>query len=154
DFLVGVDLSAAMMVRLRERFPAARLVQCDITALPFADACFDVAIAVHVFHVVAGWERALREARRLLRPGGTLAWSWHWRGSNSLNRRLRRKLGELAQARGFSTDRPGAGGPEEVERALARLGATQSSLEVARWQQRGATLRDELAALAGRQTSD
>ncbi|MCZ7567651.1 MAG: class I SAM-dependent methyltransferase [Ardenticatenaceae bacterium] len=154
DHLVGVDLSRRMMAALRVRFPAASLVQADITALPFACASFDVAIAVHVFHLVGEWERALVEARRVLRPGGALVWSWHRRMPNSLNRRLRQKLAELAQARGFSTCRPGAGGPTDIERALARLGATQSEFEVARWQRRRTSLREELAALHARQTSD
>lgn len=154
DDLVGVDLSMRMMAVLRSRFPTARVVQADVTALPFAGASFDVAIAVHVFHLVAGWQRALAETRRVLRPGGVLAWSWHWRAPDALNGRVRQKLGDLVAARGHSTRRPGASGPAEVERALRGLGAIQSTVEVARWRRRLSTLREELAALAARQTSE
>lgn len=45
--------------------------------LPFDDASFDVAMSSFVFQLVPNRFRALREARRVLRPGGTLAYvSW------------------------------------------------------------------------------
>lgn len=47
-----------------------RLVMADMTNLPFYDASFDVVLAVHVFHLVDGWQKALGEALRVLRPGG------------------------------------------------------------------------------------
>jgi len=77
----GVDLSQPMMDQLALKLaddPSAqnyryRLLRADITDLPFADASFDVAITVHVLHLVDGWQRALQEARRVLRtPGGWL----------------------------------------------------------------------------------
>src|SRR4051794_10462206 len=77
----GVDLSLGMMEQLRLKLAAApvpslnhyHLLQADITRLPFADASFDVAITVHVLHLVDDWQKALREAHRVLRkPGGCL----------------------------------------------------------------------------------
>ncbi len=76
----GVDLSQSMMDQLARKLADEpdtsrhryRLVQADVTALPFADASFDVAIAVHVLHLVDGWQQALREAVRVLRKPG--AW--------------------------------------------------------------------------------
>lgn len=77
----GVDLSQPMMDQLALKLaddPSAQayhyqLLRADITDLPFADASFDVAITVHVLHLVDGWQRALQEARRVLRmPGGWL----------------------------------------------------------------------------------
>ena len=52
-----------------------RLVQGDITALPFADASFDGLVSMDVVvHLRRGEEsRALREFRRVLKPGGLLA---------------------------------------------------------------------------------
>ena len=78
---VGVDLSLAMMGQLRQKFAGksvthnnhCQLLQADITCLPFKEASFDVAITVHVLHLVANWQKALREAHRVLRkPGGYL----------------------------------------------------------------------------------
>ncbi len=77
----GVDLSQPMMDQLTAKLaddPNAQdyhyhVLRADITDLPFADASFDVVIAVHVLHLVDGWQRALQEARRVLRtPGGWL----------------------------------------------------------------------------------
>jgi ubiquinone/menaquinone biosynthesis C-methylase UbiE len=45
--------------------------------LPFPDASFDVAMSSFVFQLVPNRYRALREAHRILRPGGTLGYvSW------------------------------------------------------------------------------
>ena len=71
----GVDISPAMMERLTDKLAADtdtavyrfQLHQADITALPFEATRFDVIIAVHVLHLVAEWQRAVQEARRLCR---------------------------------------------------------------------------------------
>lgn len=77
----GVDLSRPMMDQLSRKLAADdqaksyryRLLEGDITHLPFEDDSFEVAIAVHVLHLVDGWEQAIHEARRVLRkPGGAL----------------------------------------------------------------------------------
>ncbi len=77
----GVDLSQPMMDQLMRKLDGApdagrfryQLLRADITALPFADQSFDIALAAHVLHLVDGWQRALEEARRVLRqPGGQL----------------------------------------------------------------------------------
>jgi sarcosine/dimethylglycine N-methyltransferase len=47
--------------------------QGDVTALPFADATFDVVISQHVQMNVADKPRLYAEARRVLAPGGRLA---------------------------------------------------------------------------------
>ena len=69
---VGIDLAASMLAVLREKAATAAsqpmLVRGDVTRLPFADASFDVALGVHVLHLVADWRATLAEARRALRP--------------------------------------------------------------------------------------
>ncbi|MCS6773156.1 MAG: class I SAM-dependent methyltransferase [Anaerolineae bacterium] len=70
--VVGIDLSRAMMKQMRLAQPDAQLIQGDAMRLPFADACFDAVVAVHVFHLVGDWQVGLREARRVLRPEGVL----------------------------------------------------------------------------------
>jgi len=47
-------------------------VQGDATALPFPDACFDAAFLVTVLGEVPDQDAALRELRRVLKPGGRL----------------------------------------------------------------------------------
>ena len=63
-------LSTAERVRFRS-------VVADAERLPFDDATFDAALSSFVLQLVPRRARALREARRVLRPGGTLAYvSW------------------------------------------------------------------------------
>jgi ubiquinone/menaquinone biosynthesis C-methylase UbiE len=82
--VAGVDISSRMLDRLQANLAAQRARDtgrtwgalearvADTTALPYAAATFDAVIAVHVFHLVDGWERALDEALRVLRTDGVL----------------------------------------------------------------------------------
>jgi ubiquinone/menaquinone biosynthesis C-methylase UbiE len=77
DDYVGVDLSFGMLRAFQERIGrengrAPRLVQSDGQLLPFADAVFDAVLLVQVFGGLRGWRRLLAEARRVLRPHGTM----------------------------------------------------------------------------------
>ena len=72
DHLYGLDLSAGMLVQARsreERFTLARGRACQ---LPFADACADMVYCVNAIHHFQRQRDFVFEARRLLRPGGTL----------------------------------------------------------------------------------
>lgn len=83
--VVGIDASAGMRTMAetfaertlgtaRERF-LTEVAFAD--ALPFPDGTFDHALSSFVFQLVPNRARALREARRVLRPGGVLAYvSW------------------------------------------------------------------------------
>jgi ubiquinone/menaquinone biosynthesis C-methylase UbiE len=79
--VTGTDVSAGMLaVAHRELagLPAPdreriELVQASADRLPFGDGAFDVAVSAFVLQLVPSRYRALREARRVLRAGGTLA---------------------------------------------------------------------------------
>ena len=84
--VVGVDASAGMramadanaeqQLAAQDR-PRFRSEVAFADALPFQDGSFDVALSSFVFQLVPNRARALREARRILRPGGSLAYvSW------------------------------------------------------------------------------
>jgi SAM-dependent methyltransferase len=64
---VGVDLSAGMLRHARGRLPAVR---ADAGRLPLRDGCVRAAIAVMVHTDMPGYPEVLREAARVLRPGG------------------------------------------------------------------------------------
>lgn len=75
--VVGVDLTAAMLAEARrlagERGVCnLRLERADVEALPFPDACFDLATCRYAAHHFPDPHRALAEAARVLRPGGRL----------------------------------------------------------------------------------
>ncbi len=68
--VVGVDLSPEMLAQARARFPDTAFCQGRAEALPFPAMTFDVVFANHVLFFVEDIPQALREARRVLRPGG------------------------------------------------------------------------------------
>ncbi|MDR2253855.1 MAG: class I SAM-dependent methyltransferase [Bifidobacteriaceae bacterium] len=74
---VGIDLAAGML-RVAERLGAAdfALIQCDATALPFADRTFDVAFsAMGALPFVPSLGEVHREVARVLRVGGSWVFS-------------------------------------------------------------------------------
>ena len=71
--VVGVDFSARMLERARRKAPGIEWVEGDLLALPFEEASFDAATVGFGVRNVADLEGALRELRRVLRPGGRLA---------------------------------------------------------------------------------
>lgn len=64
----GIDLSAGMLSHARAR--GLPVVQASATALPFADASFDVVCSFKVLAHVADIRTALAEMARVTRPGG------------------------------------------------------------------------------------
>lgn len=73
--VVGLDVSSTMLGLAREAAPRAHPLRGTATALPFADGSFDLVFSTYTFDLLAlrDVELALREARRVLRPGGRLA---------------------------------------------------------------------------------
>ena len=71
--LIGVDADAELLDHARARVGDADLVQADAGDLPLADATVDFAVARLLFQHVADPVVVAREARRVLRPGATLA---------------------------------------------------------------------------------
>lgn len=65
-------LEAASARSARGRAQRPRLVEGRIEQLPFPDGSFDVVVIVTVLCLVADRADAVREAARILRPGGRL----------------------------------------------------------------------------------
>ncbi|MCL7452568.1 MAG: class I SAM-dependent methyltransferase [Anaerolineae bacterium] len=69
----GLDLSAGMLGRARQREDLRRLVRGRASRLPFSTAQFDLVYCVNALHHFQSPRGFVHEARRLLRPGGALA---------------------------------------------------------------------------------
>jgi SAM-dependent methyltransferase len=65
--VIGLDAADAMARAARAHGP---VVRGDVTALPVADASVDAVVTVNVLYHLDQPTIALREARRVLRPGG------------------------------------------------------------------------------------
>jgi len=72
--VTGFDSSEAMIGLAKQRLgEEAELQVADLgQPLPFDDDTFDDVVASLVFHYLPDWQAALRELRRVLRPGGRL----------------------------------------------------------------------------------
>jgi ubiquinone/menaquinone biosynthesis C-methylase UbiE len=72
--IVGIDLTPEMLDRARERgWGNVELIEGDATSLPFRDESFSAVCSALALSVIPDWSRALREAWRVLEPGGRLA---------------------------------------------------------------------------------
>ena len=72
--VIGVDLAPGMIELAQSmHVPSARFELMDIEQLTFDDGYFDAVICGHGFQFASDLPRALREARRVLRPQGRLA---------------------------------------------------------------------------------
>lgn len=72
--VTGVDISQAMLDKIAAANPPGRITlrQGNVFALPFADASFDGVITRWVIPHFRDWPSIVREAARVLRPGGTM----------------------------------------------------------------------------------
>jgi len=100
--VTGIDISPRMLERARSfaaRIGATpELRRADAQRLPYADASFDTVTATCVFCSVPDPVQGLREAARVLRPGGELLLVEHVRPRNPLLGRLFDLLTPLTRA--------------------------------------------------------
>ena len=78
--LVTIDIEPKVINRLRERIRAEGITNidartADVFELPFDDSTFDAAYLIAVIGEIPTPERAFAEFQRVLKPGGTLAFS-------------------------------------------------------------------------------
>ena len=69
----GLDASSNLVEIARRRLPNASIEVGEMEELPFGDEAFDVVAGINSFQFAASIVAALREARRVCRPGGTVA---------------------------------------------------------------------------------
>ncbi|HYK96058.1 MAG TPA: class I SAM-dependent methyltransferase [Candidatus Dormibacteraeota bacterium] len=124
--VTGLDPSQAMLDRARANADArlgARvdgrldLVRGDAAELPTDAASFDAVVSSFVLQLVDRRPTAMREARRVLRPGGTFAWVAWLAGDAPF--RADQVANEVLDDYGFDPPEPGARGGEPPSAAVA-----------------------------------
>ena len=132
--LIGCDLSAKMLSRQREKYPAARLAQSDAVSLPFRSHYFDAVLVVHVMHLIGPWKESLCEFKRVLKTGGVfLSVSTYEPLGKSIRREMRNHWREWVKAQGVDARHPGVQSEEELRAELGSLGARLKEVEVVRF---------------------
>jgi len=112
----GLDRSMGMLEVARSRTPSLRAVAGDALSLPFRNAAFDVATASFVMSHLVGYQAALLEIRRVLKPGGVVAMtSW--------------AAGEDGPSQVWSRLLAGVVSAERVQSAFARVAPSMSYFE-------------------------
>jgi SAM-dependent methyltransferase len=71
--VTGADFSPAMLAMARKRVPGAKFIEANAQDLPFADKTFDIVVSNLGICHVPDQPLALRQVRRVLRPGGRFA---------------------------------------------------------------------------------
>lgn len=70
--VIGIDASPSLVVAAREADPSMEVRLADAIALPLEDACADLVVAFMSLHDIDDMPAAVREAARVLEPGGRL----------------------------------------------------------------------------------
>src|SRR5215475_7830383 len=81
--------------RVRDHRPSAMVLRAPAEDLPFDDHTFDVAVSTLVLCGVDDQPRALRELRRVLRPGGQLVFIEHVRADDPAYARMQDRMNWL-----------------------------------------------------------
>ena len=122
--LTATDISRAMLQEARrkagQRGAGVVFEIADAEVLPFKEGAFDAVFGRHILWTLPHPERALREWRRVLKPGGTLVLIDSLAVRKGIGTRVRRWASDL-----IFTIRPPAGGhryPPGVHEALPLAG--------------------------------
>ena len=104
--VTALDLSRPMLAYLRAHRPPSksllRLLQADVTAVPLATGSQEVAISVHVLHLIPYWQGALAEALRVLAPGGLFLLGWTEHDEDDPWTRISGKWKEIIASHGYA----------------------------------------------------
>jgi ubiquinone/menaquinone biosynthesis C-methylase UbiE len=126
--VTGVDISQAMLDKIDTTCASGSITlrQGDVYALPFADASFEGVITRWVVPHFRDWPTILKEAGRVLRPGGVMVFDH----TSRANYDLAAREGVLDHAK-FGYDPRARGGDKSMFYAAASVDELQLAADVA-----------------------
>jgi SAM-dependent methyltransferase len=146
----GMDFSPAMLAAARQRDSAIRFDEADAESLPYGPATFDAVVSNFGIHHVPRPALALAEARRVLRSGGRVAFSFWAEPSENIAWKLLfdaiSRHGDPAAAR-LPPPGGGFGTAAQCTAALRQAGFADCTTQLVRATWRHADARALVAAL-------
>ncbi|HET7737529.1 MAG TPA: class I SAM-dependent methyltransferase, partial [Tepidiformaceae bacterium] len=122
----GIDATAAFVDIAAERVPDGDFRVGEMEELPWPDDSFDVVTGFNSFFIAANMSSALREARRVMRPGGSFAMTVFGRPERCQSSAV------FAAAANLMPNRPGgtgSGGPALHEEGVLEEAAESAGLQ-------------------------
>ncbi len=108
--VTGVDYSTDMLAKAQDKVRelglshVANLSQMDARELDFPDASFDTIAVMHVLSVVPEPERVMSEIARVLKPGGKVVITNHFKRTTGMLAGLERVFAPFSNALGWHSD--------------------------------------------------
>lgn len=108
--ITGIDLSGDMLDRARQRVARMNLrnidalLEMDAEETRFADASFDIAVAMFVASVVPNPRRLLAELKRVVRPGGHILFVNHFLATGGVRLAVERGMARASHSLGWHPD--------------------------------------------------
>ncbi|MGP6087464.1 class I SAM-dependent methyltransferase [Antarctobacter jejuensis] len=108
--VTGIDFSHDMLAKARNRVEELKLThvaalrQMDARKLDFADNSFDTVTAMHVLSVVPEPEKVMSEIARVVKPGGRVVITNHFKRTQGLLAFLERVSAPFANILGWHSD--------------------------------------------------
>ena len=122
--VAGLDATGAFIAIATERVAGGDFRVGDMESLPWADDSFDVVTGFNSFFIAADMVSALREARRVARPGGKVAMTVFGRPRQCQSTGLFAALGQLMGGGKGGSE----GGPGLHEEGVLEERATEAGL--------------------------
>ncbi len=107
--VTGIDLSAGMLERARERMAQyglrnCRVMEMDAADLKFEDDSFDIVYAPYLISVVPDPVAVAREMRRVCKPGGRIVILNHFKSDHPVLSRIETAISPMTVHIGFVSD--------------------------------------------------
>jgi ubiquinone/menaquinone biosynthesis C-methylase UbiE len=123
--VTGADISTEMLKILADKLerrpsPPVGFINCDTTSLPYANASFDICVAVHIFHLIPAWQKAVNEVFRVLKPGAPLVLMFT--GTGLEDKAIEERYRALCSEYGYTLKNIGISAKTELPVYLTGLG--------------------------------
>lgn len=146
----GVDVSVEMTGILKQKIKKEKLENSisihmeSATSLPFNDNTFDFGMAVHVFHLIADWKKAVRELIRVVKNGHPIFLIYN--NGKSLMKGLKHRYEQKCLHNNVNIEVIGTFNKEQVLDYFVELGCAYA-LERGRWKWKNEMSFNQLLAI-------